>query len=144
MYSKLNFLKLQDWIVVYFIYLSKVGSLSSHLHSMCVRTSITFGIVLPLSHIKIFIILIKLIFQNMFFNKNCSIFLIFFGDVATFAVEVWSWKLWQIKDPLAFGSSTAVPRIKTSYCIESPNHRARRLVQARRFVLFCCAMICFT
>ena len=57
------------------------------------------------SHIKIFIILIKLIFQNNIFNKICGIFLIFFGDMATFAVEVWSWKLCQIKDPLAFGAA---------------------------------------
>ena len=57
------------------------------------------------AHIKIFIILIKLIFQNNIFNKICGIFLIFFGDMATFAVEVWSWKLCQIKDPLAFGAA---------------------------------------
>ena len=57
------------------------------------------------SHIKIFIILIKLIFQNNIFNKICGIFLIFFGDMATFAVEVWSWKLCQIKDPLVFGAA---------------------------------------
>ena len=56
-------------------------------------------------HIKIFIILIKLIFQNNIFNKICGIFLIFFGDMATFAVEVWSWKLCQIKDPLVFGGT---------------------------------------
>ena len=56
-------------------------------------------------HIKIFIILIKLIFQNNIFNKICGIFLIFFGDMATFAVEVWSWKLCQIKDPLVFGAA---------------------------------------
>ena len=54
---------------------------------------------------KIFIILIKLIFQNIFFNKFCGIFPIFFGDMATFAVEVWSWKLFQIKDPLVFGTA---------------------------------------
>ena len=48
------------------------------------------------SHIKIFIILIKLIFQNNIFNKICGIFLIFFGDMATFAVKVWSWKLCSI------------------------------------------------
>ena len=47
-------------------------------------------------HIKIFIILIKLIFQNNFLNKFCGIFPIFFGGVATFAVEIWSWKLFQI------------------------------------------------
>ena len=58
-----------------------------------------------LTHIKIFIILIKLIFQNNIFNKICGIFLIFFGDMATFAVEVWSWKLCQIKDPLVFGAA---------------------------------------
>ena len=40
------------------------------------------------SHIKFFIILIKLIFQNIFFNKFCGIFPILFGDMATFAVEV--------------------------------------------------------
>ena len=57
-----------------------------------------------LTHIKIFIILIKLIFQNIFFNKFCGIFPIFFGDMATFAVKVWSWKLFQIKDPLVFGA----------------------------------------
>ena len=57
------------------------------------------------THIKIFIILIKLIFQNNIFNKICGIFLIFFGDMATFAVEVWSWKLCQIKDPLVFGAA---------------------------------------
>ena len=56
-------------------------------------------------HIKIFIILIKLIFQNNIFNKICGIFLTLFGDVATFAVEVWSWKLFQIKDPLVFGTA---------------------------------------
>ena len=59
----------------------------------------------PYPHIKIFIILIKLIFQNNIFNKICGIFLIFFGDMATFAVEVWSWKLCQIKDPLVFGAA---------------------------------------
>ena len=48
------------------------------------------------THIKIFIILIKLIFQNNISNKICGIFLILFGDMATFAVEVWSWKLFQI------------------------------------------------
>ena len=48
------------------------------------------------AHPKIFIILIKLIFQNNFLNKFCGIFPIFFGGVATFAVEVWSWKLFQI------------------------------------------------
>ena len=48
------------------------------------------------THIKIFIILITLIFQNNFLNKFCGIFPIFFGGVATFAVEVWSWKLFQI------------------------------------------------
>ena len=57
------------------------------------------------THIKIFIILIKLIFQNNIFNKICGIFLTLFGDVATFAVEVWSWKLCQIKDPLVFGAA---------------------------------------
>ena len=60
------------------------------------------------SHIKIFIILIKLIFQNNIFNKICGIFLIFFGDMATFAVEVWSWKLCQIKDPLVFGAAIRI------------------------------------
>ena len=49
--------------------------------------------------------MIKLIFQNNIFNKICGIFLIFFGDMATFAVEVWSWKLCQIKDPLVFGAA---------------------------------------
>ena len=48
------------------------------------------------SHIEIFIILINLIFQNNFFNKIFGIFPTFFGGVATFAVEVWSWKLFQI------------------------------------------------
>ena len=57
------------------------------------------------THIKNFIILIKLIFQNIFFNKFCGIFPIFFGDMATFAVEVWSWKLFQIKDPLVFAAA---------------------------------------
>ena len=57
------------------------------------------------SHIKFFIILIKLIFQNIFFNKFCGIFPIFFGDMPTVAVEVWSWKLFQIKDPLVFGAA---------------------------------------
>ena len=57
------------------------------------------------SHIKFFIILIKLIFQNIFFNKFCGIFPIFFGHMATFAVKVWSWKLFQIKDPLVFGTA---------------------------------------
>ena len=28
-----------------------------------------------------------------------------FGGVITFAVEVWSWKLCQFKDPLAFGAA---------------------------------------
>ena len=28
-----------------------------------------------------------------------------FGGVITFAVEVWSWKLCQIKDPLVFGAA---------------------------------------
>ena len=28
-----------------------------------------------------------------------------FGRVITVAVKVWSWKLWQIKDPLAFGAA---------------------------------------
>ena len=57
------------------------------------------------SHIKFFIILIKLIFQNIFFNKFCGIFPIFFGHMATFAVKVWSWKLFQIKNPLEFGTA---------------------------------------
>ena len=59
----------------------------------------------PSTHIKIFIILIKLIFQNILFNKFCGIFPIFFGGVITVAVEVWSWKLYQIKDPLVFGAA---------------------------------------
>ena len=58
-----------------------------------------------------------------------------FGSVITFAVEVWSWTLFQIKDPLAFGSSVCV---STNQNIVLHNHRARCLV-----VLFCCAMIWF-
>ena len=46
-----------------------------------------------LSHI---IILIKLIFQNNFFNKIFGIFPTFFGGGVTFAVEVWSWMLYPI------------------------------------------------
>ena len=57
------------------------------------------------THIKIFIILIKLIFQNKIFNNIFGIFLKFFEGVITFAVEVWSWKLCQIKDPLVFGAA---------------------------------------
>ena len=68
-------------------------------------------IVIGMSHIKIFIILIKLIFQNIFFNKFCGISPTFYGGIITFAVEVWSWKLCQIKDPLALEPQSAVPWI---------------------------------
>ena len=79
---------------------------------------------ISVAHIKIFIILIKLIFQNNIFNKICGIFLIFFGNMATFAVEVWSWKLCQIKDPLVFGAAIrgSVNQNIVLCCIEL-NHR---------------------
>ena len=57
------------------------------------------------------------------FNPNLHIE---FGGVISFAVRVWSWKLWQIKGSLAFGAAFAVPWIKTSCCVESSKHRARR------------------
>ena len=57
------------------------------------------------THTEIFVTLIKLIFQNIFFNKFCGISPTFYGGVITFAVEVWSWKLCQIKDPLVFGAA---------------------------------------
>ena len=60
------------------------------------------------AHIEIFIILIKLIFQNIFFNKFCGISPTFYGGVITFAVEVWSWKLCQMKDPLALAPRSTV------------------------------------
>ena len=33
--------------------------------------------------------------------------------MATFAVEVWSWKLCQIKDPLVFGAAVCSPHLNT-------------------------------
>ena len=83
---------------------SSRDGLSLNLTWLMAQPYIFFGGPYP-THIKIFIILIKLIFQNNIFNKICGIFLIFFGDMATFAVEVWSWKLCQIKDPLVFGAA---------------------------------------
>ena len=44
--------------------------------------------------------------------------------MATFAVEVWSWKLFQIKDPLVFGAAIRGSVNKTSCCVESSKQRA--------------------
>ena len=46
-----------------------------------------------------------------------------FRGVITLAVDVWSWKLCQIKDPLVFGAGNRESVNKTSCCVESSDHR---------------------
>ena len=60
-----------------------------------------------------------------------------FGGVITFAVEVWSWKLCQIKDPLVFDAPIRGSVNQNIALSSASKHRAQRHVVLTRSTARC-------